>query len=97
MVHGGQVTIGGPGTAIQLSIRNINGVTETTCRQNGKTVKVQEGAQGIKIEVMENENDKDLTRKYSAKDVVDLKNNHPAGYEIYRRVCGEKPEKASTK
>ena len=51
-----------------------------------KTVKIEVDAQGgIKIESTEKKNGKDVTEKFAAKDLDDLKKNQPKGHEIYQQ------------
>jgi hypothetical protein len=90
IINGGQLNIGGGATMKTMSVRNVNGVKEIETSEDGKTVKIQDDpAQGIKIEITEKENGKETTKKYEAKNVDDLKKNHPAGYELFKKYGGE--------
>jgi hypothetical protein len=90
IINGGQLNIGGGATMKTMSVKNINGVKEIETSEDGKTVKIQDDpAQGIKIEVTEKENGKETAKKYEAKNVEDLKKNHPAGYELFKKYGGE--------
>ena len=72
-----------------MSVKNVNGVKEIEASEDGKTVKIKEDpAQGIKIEATEKVNGKEVTKKYEGKDTDDLKKNHPAGYELYKKYGG---------
>ncbi len=73
-----------------MSVKNVNGVKEITTSEDGKTVKIQDDpAQGIKIELTEKQNGKEVTKKYEAKNVEELKKKQPAGYELYKKYGGE--------
>ena len=51
-----------------MSVKNVNGVKEINASEDGKTVKIQDDpAQGIKIEVTEKQNGKEVTKKYEAR------------------------------
>ncbi len=91
IINGGQLNIGGGAAMRTMSVKNVNGVKEITASEDGKNVKIQDDpAKGIKIELTEKENGKEVTKKYEAKNVEDLKKNHPAGYELYKKY-GEQP------
>ena len=75
-----------------MSVKNVNGVKEINASEDGKTVKIQDDpAQGIKIELTEKQNGKEVTKKYEAKNVEELKKKQPAGYELYKKYGGEQP------
>ncbi|MEI8374967.1 MAG: hypothetical protein WCJ35_19255 [Planctomycetota bacterium] len=91
IINGGQLNIGGGGAMRTMSVKNVNGVKEITASEDGKTVKIQDDpAQGIKIELTEKQNGKEVTKKYDAKNVEELK-KQPAGYELYKKYGGEQP------
>ena len=92
IINGGQLNIGGGGAMRTMSVKNVNGVKEINASEDGKTVKIQDDpAQGIKIELTEKQNGKEVTKKYEAKNVEELKKKLPAGYELYKKYCGEQP------
>ena len=75
-----------------MSVKNVNGVKEINASEDGKTVKIKDDpAQGIKVELTEKQNGKEVTKKYEAKNVEELKKKHPAGYELYKKYIGEQP------
>jgi hypothetical protein len=85
IINGGMLNIGG-GAMKTMSVKNVNGVKEINVAEDGKTVKiVDDPAQGIKVEMTEKQNGKDVTKKYEAKNVEELKKKLPAGYEIYKK------------
>ena len=91
IINGGQLNIGGGGgIAVRtLSVKNVNGIKEINAIDDGKTVKIQDDpAQGIKVELTEKENGKEVTKKYEAKNVEELK-KLPAGYDLYKKYVGE--------
>ncbi len=86
---GGVLQIGG-GAMKTMSVSNVNGVREIEASENGKSVKIHdEPNKSIKIEVTEKQNGKDVTKKYEAKNVDDLKKNHPSGYKLYKQYGEE--------
>jgi len=90
IINGGQLNIGGGAAMRTMSVKNVNGVKEITATEDGKTVKiVDDPAQGIKIEATEKQNGKEVTKKYEAKNVEELKKKQPAGYELYKKYGGE--------
>jgi len=92
IINGGQLNIGLGGAMKTMSVKNVNGVKEIDASEDGKKVKIEDDpANGIKIEVTEKENGKEVTKKYQAKNAGDLKKNHPAGYEVYKKYGGEQP------
>jgi hypothetical protein len=92
IINGGQLNIGGLGGMRTMSVKNVNGVKEISASEDGKTVKIQDDpAQGIKIEFTEKQNGKEVTKKYDAKNVEELKKKQPAGYELYKKYGGEQP------
>ncbi len=95
IINGGQLNIGGGAAMRTMSVKNVNGVKEITATEDGKTVKIQDDpAKGIKVELTEKQNGKEVTKKYDAKNVDDLKKNQPAGYELYKKYGGEQPGNA---
>ena len=93
IINGGQLNIGGGATMRTMSVKNVNGVKEITATEDGKTVKIEDDpAKGIKIEVTEKQNGKEVTKKYEAKNAEDLKKNQPAGYELFKKYGGEQQQ-----
>jgi hypothetical protein len=92
IINGGQLNIGGGGVAVRtLSVKNVNGVKEINAVDDGKTVKiVDDPAQGIKVELTEKQNGKEVTKKYEAKNVEELK-KLPAGYDLYKKYVEGQP------
>ncbi len=91
IINGGQLNIGGGGgVAVRtLSVKNVNGIKEINAVDDGKTVKIlDDPAQGIKVELTQKENGKEVTKKYEAKNVEELK-KLPAGYDLYKKYVGE--------
>ena len=73
-------------------IRVNNGVKEIEVRENGCQTKITDDPnQGIKIEVAETKDGKETKRTYAAKNVEDLKKNHPEGYQLYEKYAKQQP------
>lgn len=83
-----QIQVGGVvGGARRIAIRNINGVKETEIQEGDRKLKlVQDPAKGIEIEVTEKQNGKETTKKYAAKDLDDLRKNHPEGAKAFDEI-----------
>ena len=92
IINGGQLNIGGGAGMRTMTVRNVNGVKEITATEDGKTVKIHDDpGKAIKVELTEKVNGKEVTKTYEAKDAKELKKNHPAGYELYKKYGGEQP------
>jgi hypothetical protein len=71
---------GGQARRVQIN----NGVKQTEVTDGDRKVKIVENPNGaIQIEVTEQKDGKETTRKYDAKNLDDLKKNHPDGHKIY--------------
>ena len=75
------------GNAVRrVSTRITNGSKVVEVQENDRTVKIQEHPKdGIHIEVTEKKNGKDVTEKFAAKNLDELKKNNPKGHEIYKQ------------
>jgi hypothetical protein len=72
--------------AQRIRTSNINGVKTVEVEQGDRKVKIEEDPNnGIKVEVTEKQNGKDVTEKFEAKTVDDLKKNHPKAYAEYEK------------
>ena len=76
-----------------MTVKNINGVEEIDVCKDGKKVKIlDDPANGIKIEwSLKKTMAKTPKKKYQAKDLDDLKKNHPAAYGINKKYGGGQP------
>lgn len=75
---------------VQMQARNINGQKQIDINENGKKIHIEDqGGKEIKIEVIENINGKEVVTKYEAKDLEDLKKNHPEGAKLYEKYANE--------
>lgn len=76
--------IRGPGQRFQM--RQVNGVRDIEAQDGERKVKIHEDPnQGIKIEVTEKKDGKEVTEKYEAKNADELKKNHPEAHKIYEQ------------
>jgi hypothetical protein len=90
IINGGVLKIGGGGAMKTMSVKNVNGVKEINVSEDGKTVKIEDDpGKGIKVELTEKVNGKEVTKKYSAKNAEELKKKQPAGYEIYKKYASD--------
>jgi exonuclease VII small subunit len=78
--------VGGPG-ARKVSIKNNNGNKEIEAEEGGKKIKINEEAGGkIKVEITQkNDQGKEETKKYEAKNAAELKKNHPEAHKEYEK------------
>jgi len=78
----------GVGATLRTTTR-VNGRVETTVKEDGRTVKiVEEPNSGITIEVTEpNQAGEEAAeaKKYTARDVAKLKENHPEAHRLYEQ------------
>jgi hypothetical protein len=85
IINGGMLQIGGGAAVKSLSVSNNNGVREIKATEGDKNIKIEDDpTNGIKIESTDKINGKEVTKKYSAKNVEDLKKNQPEGYKIFK-------------
>jgi hypothetical protein len=86
IINGGMLQIGGGGAVKSLSVSNNNGVRQIKATDGDKTVKIDDDpANGIKIECTDKVNGKEVTKKYEAKNVDELKKKEPEGYKLYKQ------------
>jgi hypothetical protein len=85
IINGGMLQIGGGAGVKSLSVSNNNGVRQIKATDGDKTVKIDDDpANGIKIECTDKVNGKEVTKKYQAKNVDELKKKEPEGYKLYK-------------
>lgn len=85
IVLGANVVVGGAG-AKRVSVTQRNGEKKIEADENGRKVKINQDAKGaIKIEVTEKKDGKEVTKKYEASSVDELKKKHPQAHEIYKK------------
>jgi hypothetical protein len=84
---GGQIQIaaGGGGRVVQVQQNNNGRTIKVT--EGDKKVEIQDDGKGgdIKIEATEKVEGKDKTEKYEAKNLEELKKNHPEGAKLYEK------------
>jgi hypothetical protein len=69
-----------------ISVSNANGVRTVNVGENGRKIKIQDDPkQGIKVEVTETKNGKEITKTTEAKDAEELKKKDRAAYDLYRQ------------
>ena len=75
-----------PGNGQRIQVRIANGVKTTEVQEQGKKITIQDDPNnGIKVEITEKKNGKDVTKKYSAKNKDELKKKHPEAYKVYQK------------
>lgn len=73
------------GNRVARNVRIVNGRKEIEVDDNGRKIKIVDDPQGgIKVDVTEKQNGKEVTKQYAAKDLEELKKKHPDGYKIYQ-------------
>ena len=75
------------GNGKNIRVKNANGVKEIDVQENGLKVKiVDDPNNGIKMEVTKkDENGKEETKKYAAKNADDLKKNDPEAHKLFEK------------
>lgn len=74
------------GNGVVRRMKIANGVKEIEVDENGQKVKILEDPQkGIEVESTEKVDGKEVTKKYAAKNIEELKKNHPDGYKLYEK------------
>lgn len=80
----GQIIVGNG--ARKISMKNINGVKTVEVEEGGRKININEDPnQGIKVEITETVNGKEVTEKFEAKTEADLKKNHPKAHAEYEK------------
>ncbi len=70
----------------QVQVKTANGVTDTEATENGRSVRIHEDPKkGITVDVTEKKDGQDVSRKYEAKDVAELKRKHPEAHKLYEK------------
>lgn len=79
--------IGGAGVRT-VKLQNVNGVRTIEANEGGRTVRIEEDpAKGIKVEVTETAGGQEKTSKYEAKNLEELKKNHPQAEQFYQKYA----------
>jgi hypothetical protein len=81
----GVIQLGVAGGGRRVSVRTVDGVKTIEGQEGDQKVKiVEDPKQGIQMEVTDkNDDGKETTEKFEAKDAEELKKKHPKAYEIY--------------
>lgn len=87
---GGRIQIQGPGGNIQViqiqaGFNGGNVHRNVQVRENGRTIKISEDNNGIKVSVTEPVGGQDQTKTYEAKDAAELKQKHPEAHKLYEK------------
>ncbi len=93
-VRGGQIQIqvqANNGAQVRrVAVAQANGAKEINAEENGRKVKIKDDPQnGVEVEVTETKDGKTTTQKYQAKNVEELKKNHPDAYKLYSQYSGQ--------
>lgn len=73
------------GNRRQVKVAIGNGVKEVEVEENDRKIKIVEDPNGIKLDVTEKKDGKEVTKKYEAKNADDLKKKHPEAHKIYQQ------------
>jgi hypothetical protein len=85
VINGGTLVIGGNGVAKTRSVSVNNGVREIEASEGDKKVKIKEDSgKDIKIELTDKVDGKQVSKKFEAKNVEELKKKQPEGYKLYK-------------
>ena len=73
----------------RVTTRTVNGVKTIEVEEGDRKVKIEEDPdKGIRVEITEKQNGKDVTEKFEAKNEADLKKNHPKAHAEYEKYAG---------
>lgn len=82
----GQIIIGNG--ARRINMKTVNGVKTIEVDEGGRKININEDPnQGIKVEIIETVNGKEVTEKFEAKTEEDLKKNHPKAHAEYEKYA----------
>ena len=83
-----QIQIQIQGGAQGIQVRNANGVRDVEVTEQDRKIKIHEDPnKGITVEVTQKKDGKPETKKYAAKNVAELKKNHPDAYKLYEKYA----------
>jgi hypothetical protein len=70
----------------RVTTRIVNGVKEIDVEEGERKIKIHDDPNnGIKVEITQKKDGKEVTEKYEAKDADDLKKKHPDAHKIYEQ------------
>jgi hypothetical protein len=85
-----QIQINAVGGGQTRQVRVQNGVKQIEVDENGRKVVITDDPNnGLKIEVTETKDGKEVKQKYAAKNADELKKNSPEGYQVYEKYAKE--------
>jgi hypothetical protein len=79
----------GNGRSVSVTKTKNGTVKETTVKEDGKTTKIREDAEGIAVTISEMKDGKEVSETTKAKDKDTLKKEHPKIFEIYEKDTKE--------
>lgn len=84
-IHISSTVMNGNGKSVSVTKTNNGTVKETTVKENGKTTKIREDAEGIAVTISEMKDGKEVAETTKAKDKETLKKENPKIFEIYEK------------
>jgi len=81
-----QIQLQVQGGARGIKMRNVNGIRDIEVTENGRKVKIHDDPnQGIKVEIIETKEGKQVTRTFKAKNADELKKKSPEAHKLYEK------------
>jgi hypothetical protein len=76
----------------KIAVTSINGVNVINAEEADRKISITTNPdQSIKMEITEKVNDKDVTKKYTARNAAELKKKSPKVYETYKEYTNNNP------
>ncbi|MGM0490018.1 MAG: hypothetical protein ACQESR_25085 [Planctomycetota bacterium] len=74
------------GAARRVQIQNVNGVKNIEVKENNRTIEIEDHPQkGIKVEITEKKDGKDVKQRIEAKNAAELKKKNPEAHKLYQK------------
>lgn len=86
-IHITSTVMNGNGRSVSVSKTNNGTVKETTVKEDGKTTKIREDANGIAVTITEMKDGKEVSETTKAKDKDSLKKDNPKVFEVYEKLA----------
>jgi hypothetical protein len=87
---GGRIQLGGGGgiQIMRMNVQNANGIRTIDVQENGKKITIKDDPKnGIELSVTEKVGGQDKTEKYAAKNLEELKKQHPEAEKLYQKYA----------
>jgi hypothetical protein len=86
-IHIKSAVMNGNGRSVSISKTNNGTVKETTVKEDGKTTKIHEDADGIAVTITQMKDGKEVSETTKARDKETLKKENPKVFEVYEKLA----------